>query len=200
VRIEPLHLVDVVVEGESWPVLAWAIRRPEGTILVDTGMIDSTAELDADWHPTIHEWPPLGNVVAVINTHLHFDHCGGNRRFAGTPTHVQRAEWEAVSEPEYVVEWARFDGATYELVDGDAELFPGIAVLFTPGHTTGHQSVVVTTDDGLVVLGGDVTYSMEELIAGGDPSIDRIHALGPAEVWLSHHREPWRPSVSASTS
>src|SRR5207247_102831 len=47
--IEPLHLVDVVVQGETWPVFAWAIRAPGGTILVDTGMIDSTPELDAEW-------------------------------------------------------------------------------------------------------------------------------------------------------
>src|SRR5436305_6184643 len=143
--IEPLHLVDVVVESEIWPVLAWAIRRPEGTILVDTGMIDSTPELDADWHPTLHAWPPLEDVVAVINTHLHFDHCGGNRRFAGTPTYVQRAELAAAVEPDYLVEWVHFDGESYVEVDGDAQLFDGVSVLFTPGHSQGHQAVVVQT-------------------------------------------------------
>jgi N-acyl homoserine lactone hydrolase len=192
-EIEPLHLVDVVVDGATWPVFAWAIRRPEGTVIVDTGMIDSTPELDATWHPTLREWPPLDDVVAVVNTHLHFDHCGGNRRFAGTPTFVQRAEWDAVSEPEYLVDWVRFEGSTYELVDGDAELFPGVSVLVTPGHTAGHQAVVVETDAGRVVLAGDVTYSMRELVAGGHPSIDRIHALRPVAVYLAHHREPWRP-------
>jgi N-acyl homoserine lactone hydrolase len=196
-RVEPLHLVDVVVEDETWPVLAWAIHGAEGTILVDTGMIDSTPDLDVHFRPKLRDWPPVDDVVAVINTHLHFDHCGGNRRFAGTPTYVQRREWEAVAEPDYVVEWIRFEGATYELVDGDAELFPGVAVLLTPGHTVGHQAVLVDTDDGLVVLGGDVTYSMDELIAGGQPSIDRIHALEPTVVWLAHHREPWRPGFSA---
>src|SRR5262249_53915881 len=44
--IRPLHLVDVVVEGETWPVFVWTIGGPEGTILVDTGMIDSTPALD----------------------------------------------------------------------------------------------------------------------------------------------------------
>jgi len=194
-RVEPLHLVDVVVEGETWPVFAWAIRSADGTILVDTGMIGSTPELDAEWHPSLRTWPPLDDVVAVINTHLHFDHCGGNRRFAGTPIYVQRAEWEAVAEPDYLVEWVHFDGATYELVDGDVELFPGVSVLFTPGHTPGHQAVLVDTGEGLVVLGGDVTYSMDELVAGGQPSIDRIHRLRPAAVWLAHHPEPWRPLV-----
>src|SRR5439155_16816089 len=182
-RISPLHLVDGVVQGETWPVFAWAIRAPGGTILVDTGMIDSTPELDAEWGVTLREWPPLDDVVAVVNTHLHFDHCGGNRRFAGIPTYVQRAEHDAVAAPEYLVEWVRFPGASYELVDGDAELFPGISVLATPGHTVGHQAVVVETGDGLVVLGGDVTYSMRELIDGATPSIRRIHALEPRRVY-----------------
>ena len=64
----------------------------------------------------------------------------------------------------------RFDGASYVELDGDAELFDGVSVLFTPGHSVGHQSVLVETDDGLVVLGGDVTYSMRELIDGATPS------------------------------
>jgi len=87
----------------------------------------------------------------------------------------------------------RFPGATYELLDGDAELFPGVSVLFTPGHSPGHQAVVVEADDGLTVLAGDVTYSMRELIAGGDPSIDRIHALRARRVYLAHHLRPWEP-------
>jgi N-acyl homoserine lactone hydrolase len=194
--VRPLHLVDVVVEGESWPVLAWTVRGPDGTVLVDTGMIDSTPELDAQWHPTLHPWPPLDDVVAVINTHLHFDHCGGNRRVAHLPIHVQRAELDAVAAPDYLVDWVHFPGAHYEPADGDAELFSGISVLFTPGHTPGHQSVVVETSDGLVVLGGDVTYSMRELIAGGSPSIDRIHELRPRRVYLAHHRRPWEPAYT----
>jgi N-acyl homoserine lactone hydrolase len=193
-RVEPLHLVDVVVEGETWPVYAWAVYIEDGIVLVDTGMVESTPELDEEWQPTLHEWPALDRVVAVVNTHLHFDHCGGNRRFAGTPTYVQRIEHDAVAEPEYLVEWVRFPGARYKLLDGDAQLFPGISVLFTPGHTPGHQAVVVEADDGLTVLAGDVTYSMRELIAGGSPSIDRIHALRPRRVYLAHHHRPWEPT------
>jgi N-acyl homoserine lactone hydrolase len=192
-RVDPLHLLDVVVEGETWPVYVWAIRTDEGTILVDTGMIDSTPELDAKWHPTLREWPPLDDVYAVINTHLHFDHCGGNRRFAGTPTYVQRVEYEAAVAPSYREEFVHFPGESYELVDGDAELFPGVSVLFTPGHSPGHQAVVVEADDGLTVLAGDVTYFMDELVAGGHPSIDRIHELGPKRVYLAHAHLPWEP-------
>jgi N-acyl homoserine lactone hydrolase len=191
--IRPLHFCDVTVEGERWPVFGWAVDTPDGTFLVDTGMVDSTPELDAEWGPVLREWPPLGDVAAVVNTHLHFDHCGGNRRFAGTPTYVQRAELAAAVEPDYLVEWVRFPGVAYVELDGDAELAPGVSVLFTPGHSPGHQAVVVETTSGPVVLGGDVTYSMRELIAGGQPSIDRIHALEPHLVYLAHHVRPWAP-------
>ena len=189
--IRPVHFCDVTVEQQLWPVFGWLIERREGNVLVDTGMIDSTPELDAEWGPVLREWPDLGDVVAVINTHLHFDHCGGNRRFAGTPTYVQRAELEAAVEPDYLEEWVRFDGASYVEVDGDAELFDGISLLFTPGHSPGHQAVVV----GDTVLGGDVTYSMRELVDGATDSIRRIHALHPARVYLAHHERPWVPGV-----
>ena len=192
-NVRALHFCDVTVDGESWPVFGWAIDAPAGTILVDTGMVDSTPALDAEWGPVVHPWPLAELPVAVINTHLHFDHCGGNRRLAGTPTFVQRAELEAAVEPDYLVEWARFPGESYVELDGDTELFEGVSVLFTPGHSPGHQSVVVEGDDGLVVLGGDVTYSMRELIDGATASIRRIHDLHPRRVYLAHHREPWAP-------
>jgi N-acyl homoserine lactone hydrolase len=188
-----VHFCDVTVEGALWPVFGWTIDTTEGRVLVDTGMVDSTPELDAEWGPVLRPWPELGEIAAVVNTHLHFDHCGGNRRFAGTPTYVQRAELAAAVAPDYLEEWVRFPGESYVELDGDAELFDGVSVLSTPGHSPGHQSVVVETGDGLVVLGGDVTYSMRELIDGATESIRRIHALRPRLVYLAHHQRPWAP-------
>jgi len=192
--IRPVHFCDVTVEGALWPVYGWTIETTGGTVLVDTGMIDSTPELDVEWGPVLRAWPDLGDVVAVVNTHLHFDHCGGNRRFAGTPTYVQRAELEAAVEPDYLVDWVRFDGESYVELDGDGPLFEDVSVLFTPGHSAGHQAVVVETTAGPIVLGGDVTHSMDELVTGGIPPVDRVHALRPTLVYLAHHERPWRPS------
>src|SRR5919198_5450362 len=98
-------------------------------------MIDSTPELDEAWHPFFDVALIPRDVSVVINTHLHFDHCGGNRLFRGVPIYVQRAEYEAVAEPDYLVEWVHAPGLRYELVDGDVELLPGISTLFTPGHS-----------------------------------------------------------------
>jgi N-acyl homoserine lactone hydrolase len=186
--IRTIRSADIEAFGEVLPVHCWLV---DGRVLVDTGLVETTPELEAEWPITLRPWPELGPIEAVINTHLHFDHCGGNRRFAGVPTYVQHAELAAVAEPEYLVEWVHFDGADYRELDGDAELFDGISVLSTPGHSAGHQCVLVETDEGLVVLGGDVTYSMDELVAGGAPNFDRIHALRPRRVYLAHAAEPW---------
>jgi len=190
--IQTIHSADVEAFGDVLPVNAWLV---DGRVLVDTGLIETTPELEAEWPITLRPWPELAPIDAVINTHLHFDHCGGNRRFVGVPTYVQRAELAAVAEPDYLVEWVRFDGADYHELDGDADLGDGISVLSTPGHSPGHQCVLVDTEEGVVVLGGDVTYSMDELVAGGGPNFDRIRALRPRRVYLSHASEPWDPVV-----
>jgi N-acyl homoserine lactone hydrolase len=190
--IAQVHFCDVTVDGERWPVIGWTVSTSDGTVLVDTGMVDSTPELDAEWGPVLRPWE-VPDPAGIINTHLHFDHCGGNRRYAGLPTFVQRRELETALAPAYLEEWVRFPGESYVEVDGDADLFPGVSVLFTPGHSEGHQAVVVETDDGLVVLGGDVTYSMRELIEGATDSIRRIHALRPSQVYLAHHERAWVP-------
>src|SRR5205085_6927157 len=134
--VRPIHVADVVVEGRPWPGYLHAIEHPQGRILVDTGMIDSTPELDEEWRPTIYPERLPRDVVCVINTHLHFDHCGGNALYAGAPIHVQARELaDALAEDDYTVrEWVDFDGATYVEHEGEAEVLPGIRLLPTPGH------------------------------------------------------------------
>ena len=186
--VRPIHVADVIVEGEPWPGHLHVIEHPDGRILVDTGMIGSTPELDEEWHPTIYpERIPREGIVAVVNTHLHFDHCGGNRLVPGVPIYVQRGELEAAREPDYTVpEWVEFEGADYRELDGEAEILPGVRVLPTPGHTPCHQSVLVDTDEGLVVVAGDVAYRWEDFDAAGGP----ILALRPRRIWLAHETEP----------
>ena len=131
----------------------------------------------------------------MINTHLHFDHCGGNRLFPGIPIHVQARELAAArTEPDYTVpEWVDFDGARYVEHDGEAEVLPGIRLLPAPGHTEGHQVVLVDTDDGLVVLGGDVAYTFGELAKGETEGQRRVLELG-ALTWLAHAERPQVPT------
>ena len=142
---EGLVTAHLAATFAGFPVYVHTIEHTEGVVLVDTGMIDSTPELDEEGAPVpMPENIPRG-VVCVINTHLHFDHCGGNRLFPGVPIHVQRLELQGPHDPH---EWVDFPGATYLEHDGEAEVLPGIRLLPTPGHTTGHQSVLVDTPDG----------------------------------------------------
>jgi N-acyl homoserine lactone hydrolase len=188
------HLAaELVVEGERWPVFVWTIDHPDGLVLVDTGMVDTRPEVD-DLSPTPHPENIPRDVSCVINTHLHFDHCGGNRLFPGVPIHVQTRELaDARSLDDYTFrEWVDFAGATYVEHEGEAEVLPGIRVLPAPGHTDGLQVVVVETGEGPVVLGGDVGTSFDELNSGATEGQRRVLALG-ALTWLSHVADPEVP-------
>lgn len=167
------------------PVFVHTIEHPAGLVLVDTGLIDSTPELDAEWRPVPHPEVLPRDVVCVINTHLHWDHCGGNRLYPGVPIHVQALE---LKQPHVPHDWVRFDGATYVEHDGEAEVLPGVRLLPTPGHTAGHQSVLV---DGNV-LGGDVAYSFRELGHGDTEGRRTVLALGEL-TWLAHFERPKVP-------
>jgi N-acyl homoserine lactone hydrolase len=191
------HLTsEVVFSGDRWPGFSDTIEHPDGLILVDTGMIDSTPELDEEWQPTPHPLPYelVSRVAVVVNTHLHFDHCGGNRLFPGLPIHVQRRELaDARTKDDYTIrEWVDFDGATYVEHEGEAEPLPGIRLLPAPGHTDGHQVVVVETDAGTNVLGGDVGTSFGDLESGATEGQRRVLALGVL-TWLAHAPEPKIP-------
>ena len=134
--VRAIQYGDVLVEGERWPNSIHVIEHPDGRVLVDTGMIESTPDLDAEWGVLFDAAKIPRDAVCVINTHLHFEHCGGNRLYAGTPIHVQRAEREAARAPDYTIpEWVEFDGAEYVEHVGEAEIVPGVRVLPTPGHT-----------------------------------------------------------------
>ena len=195
------HLTsEVVFSGDTWPGFSDTIEHPDGLVLVDTGMIDSTPELDDEWSPTPHPLPAdlVARVEVVVNTHLHFDHCGGNRLYPGIPIHVQRRELaDALTEDDYTVrEWVDFPGATYVEHDGEVEILPGVRLVPAPGHSAGHQIVVVDTDEGPVVLGGDVGYSFAE-VGQGDTDGKRLVIDLAAPTYLGHVPEPRVPRLNA---
>ena len=120
-------------------------------------------------------------VVMVINTHLHFDHAGGNtwRTPAGEllPTFpnaryvVQRGEVAYAEHPNertaasyFPANWAPL-AATGQLtlVEGEVELLPGIRVRPTPGHTPHHQSVLLANGGEVACFLGDVVPTAHHL-------------------------------------
>ena len=196
--IAPVLVADLLVEGERWPVYVHVIDHPDARVLVDTGMTElhpAVADLDPRLIPLSRQDFDPAAIDIVVNTHLHFDHCGGNHLFAGRPIYVQRRELEdARSKDDYTIRsWVEAPGVQYVAVDGELELLPGLRLLPAPGHTAGLQVVVVETGAGPIVVGGDVAVSPGEL---NDPSTEgqlRVRALNPELVWLAHEHEPWRP-------
>jgi glyoxylase-like metal-dependent hydrolase (beta-lactamase superfamily II) len=147
------------------------VRSRGKTILIDTGLGDKLTENEiAIWRRTrpggglIAELGKLGvspeDVDIVINTHLHADHCGGNTCLEGgevVPTFpratylVQRTEWADASHID-----ARTRGTYYpenfdpvmkrgnmQVLHGDTQVTDEVLCVVTPGHTRGHQSVML---------------------------------------------------------
>jgi glyoxylase-like metal-dependent hydrolase (beta-lactamase superfamily II) len=221
-EIERLHVADVTLPenhplaGRPCVVDAFLIRHPEGPVLVDTGVGLGHPVIERLYRPvarslvdalaTVQLGP--SDIAVVINSHLHFDHCGQNPLFSGMPIVVQAQEYEAAHEPLYTVpEWVDFPGARLELVDGEREVLSGLWVIPTPGHTPGHQSVLIKAEEGSVVLAGQAAYTVQEFsrpeeghVAGLEAawsrdeylaSIFRLRALSPRRVYLSHDPAVW---------
>jgi N-acyl homoserine lactone hydrolase len=125
----------------------------------------------------------MAAIRAVAVSHLHNDHAGGLKHFAGrVPVHIQRAELDyGMSSPpgpeNNGVFRVDFDDPTldWRVADGDEEIAPGVTAVLTAGHTPGHQSFVVSLADS--VGGGgfvfafdaaDLTENIEREVAVGD--------------------------------
>src|SRR5947209_9856216 len=182
--ITPVCVADVLAEGERMPVYVHVIDHPDARVLVDTGITElhpAVADLDPRLRPLSKQNFDLAGIDIVVNTHLHFDHCGGNHLFAGRPIYVQRQELDdARSQDDYTIrEWVDPPGVNYVAVDGEHELLPGVRLVPAPGHTRGMKMLVVETGGRPVILGGDVAVRFGEL---DDPQTEgqlRVRALEP---------------------
>jgi glyoxylase-like metal-dependent hydrolase (beta-lactamase superfamily II) len=116
----------------------------------------------------------VDDIDVVIDTHLHFDHAGGNTRvsvdgrvemaFPRARYVVQRGEWEWAHLRNERIQASylphNFDpvmeAGRLELLDGDVEVVPGVSVMRTPGHTPHHQSVLVRSGGATACFLADV--------------------------------------------
>jgi glyoxylase-like metal-dependent hydrolase (beta-lactamase superfamily II) len=217
-RIDRLQLATVTAVPEwhpehrtfePFPVYAWVIHHPEGLLLVDTGIGEGNDVIDGWYAPQIVTLASAlaaldlepRDVSAVVLSHLHFDHCG-QQRVVDAPVFVQATEHRQAQEPHYTVpEWAAIPAPRLRLVDGDESIAEGVHLIATPGHTPGHQSVVIEAANGRVVLGGQCAFRAREVLSGepedtnlhhegwrpaARESLARLRARGPATMHLSH--------------
>ncbi|SCE93653.1 Glyoxylase, beta-lactamase superfamily II [Micromonospora matsumotoense] len=188
---------SVTADGGWWlPFRAFALRVGDGPVtLIDAGIgpADSPA---ASWAPVPGRLPAElaaagidpADVHTVVLTHLHSDHIGwavtgtpGRPYFRNATYLLQRAELAAVESinpelPAGLIAPLRAAGQL-RVVDGDTTLTPGVRLLPAPGHTPGHQCVLVDTGDERVLFTGDLLVHVVQLI---DPELAYAHEVDPA--------------------
>jgi glyoxylase-like metal-dependent hydrolase (beta-lactamase superfamily II) len=224
--ITPLVMGDYLAPdgrnaGSRILIVAYLVKSDAGTFLFDSGFPWDEATVHAEGELGIETFPrslvealdrvgsSLGKIDAVANCHLHVDHGGGNFRLGELPIFIQRAEFEAARDPDHAIDWAvALDTANYKVVEGERQIAPGVTVVPTPGHTKGHQSLIVETDEGNVVLLGQAAPSASDyalmayhaqLEDEGDtrhPPLPewwpRIAGAAPVEVRFAHDLAVWR--------
>ena len=206
------------------PVYSILVEHDDGLFLIDTGIdldhINRVLPFELPEQTEEQTIPAqlaqcgfgLGDVTAVVNSHLHIDHVGGNQLFKGTGVrhviHERELAQARNHEPfEYFgysdKSWD-YDGANIETFAGDHELAPGIRLLETPGHTVGHCSLLLEGEEPLL-FAIDVAYTATAMERGIQPgfhhtpvdgvrSIARIKQVAEeqrASVFYSHDMEAW---------
>lgn len=225
------HLMEGGEGRIRLPIPAYLIEHPKGAALFDTGMHtdcqrDPEGRLGArlaglfafDYHPGEEisaRLAALGRDAAridlVINSHFHFDHCGGNAQVPNATLVVQRREWDSGMDPDSAAKRGfnprDFDlGHKLRLVDGEHDVFGDGSVVCLPthGHTPGHQSLKLRMAGGDIVLAADSCYFCRTLKERRLPrfaydkeqmhaSLDRLAALekSGARIFFGHDPDFW---------
>jgi 4-pyridoxolactonase len=153
----------------------------------------------------------VSDVNTLVNSHLHFDHVGGNKHFAGVKNVVHEQELAQARNHEpfehfgYSDKTWDYEGANFETVSGDFELANGLWLFETPGHTVGHYSLLVKSDSDAkpMIFAFDVVYTQPALEKGIQPgfhidpragvrSIARVKEVAAehgADIYFSHDLE-----------
>lgn len=150
------------------PVYAWLIEGPGEPFLVDTGCSVKEA---GTYSPAFvgEDGPPIedslkakgismSDIKTIIVTHLHVDHWLNAKRFPNAEIVLQEKELEFARNPHPALSrlynWDWYEGLDFRSVNGDTEIFPGVEVILTPGHTPGTQSVSIKTQQGKMLICG----------------------------------------------
>jgi N-acyl homoserine lactone hydrolase len=199
------------------PLLGYVVEHPQGTLLFDTGM-GADPEADLHYRPRRIELEPAlaavgtrkADLTLAANCHLHFDHCGGNPSLGQLPVFAQAAELaDARHTRDYTLP-ELIEASNFEEVTGEAEVLPGVFLIPTPGHTAGHQSLLVRRSDGVVILAGQshdtaTQYAADQLawrarqddhsqpLPNPPDWVGTFQRFDPRLVYFAHDRSVWVP-------
>ncbi len=150
------------------PIYVFYLQGDDRKILIDTGLEDFMVpegledelglkcEYLEDGLARLGVEP--GEIDTIVHTHLHNDHCENDALFPQAKVYAQKAELEFMRQPhplDHRYDADYLEGCDLAVLEGDAEIAPGLRVVFTPGHTPGGQSVVVdTAGSGKVLITG----------------------------------------------
>lgn len=215
---------------QDMSVRSYLVVHPRGMLMWDTGIADTIAELPDGqriMQPIVFRVPQtlrgqlggLGICPADIGylglSHLHIDHVGNVAAFHKATVLMQQSEFDAAYGPDaerltYIPEtYADLDRDRIQTIAGDHDMFGDGTVVMKPlpGHTPGHQGLLVNLrDSGPILLAGDITYSARDY-AGDvvrEANVDleqsrrsiqtakRLERELGAKVWLHHDLDAQR--------
>ena len=202
----------------------YLIRHGQDWMLWDSGYADSLADTPEGvvgnrgaralrTRTLVSQLAELGVAPAQIKhlafSHSHADHVGNANLFSAATLYIQRAEYDAAFGAEaskfgfQPANYEKLRGSTMVKLNGDHDVFSdgSVKILSTPGHTPGHQSLLVRLPKtGVVVLSGDLAHFGANFASRRVPgfnfnadesrrSMDKIDALVQAErghLWINH--------------
>jgi 4-pyridoxolactonase len=208
-----------------FPVYSVLIEHPDGLFMFDSGydldLVNAMLPFELPQQTEEQTIPAQlarcgfkpDDVDALINSHLHFDHCGANKLLPNATVYLHRDELREARTPEpferlgYADRGWDHPDARFELIEGDMAFADGIHLFHTPGHTVGHYSMLVEPEDGHpLMFMADVSYTKSAYENGqqagfhNDPvagvrSIARIKRLvkeWSAEVIFTHDMDAFK--------
>jgi N-acyl homoserine lactone hydrolase len=136
------------------PIVCYLVQMVDGgNILIDSGLPEIMPEGESEFangQDVIEQLASIGlrpdDIDTVVSTHYDVDHAGRHAAFTKAHYVVQRVHHsDAASNPRYAAIRPQWDQPLerVQLVDGDTELRPGLELIETSGHVSGHQSVLV---------------------------------------------------------
>jgi glyoxylase-like metal-dependent hydrolase (beta-lactamase superfamily II) len=170
----------------AWHVHAFALRTPQGLVLIDTGLgsfppyrpwASSVPRLDALAAAGVDR----NDVVAVAHTHLHADHAGGavvdgEPVFPNARHHVHPEDWAFFASAEASDDTNRVPMTVLEQRDqlelraDDHRVVEGVKAIWAPGHTPGHRAVLVTSGEETALFTGDALHTPPQVRLPAAPS------------------------------